>query len=75
LGRDSILRFWRGMKGGGVKGGFLEWLDSASLEVGNGPELREVLIRVVKKSRMSPKLSRKREDGIGSRHCLDAKSR
>jgi len=33
--------------------------------VGNRPELRRVLIRVVRKGRMSPKMSWKWEDGIG----------
>jgi len=35
--------------------------------VENRPELREVSIRVVRKGRMSPEMSWRREDGIGSR--------
>jgi len=34
--------------------------------VGKRPELREVLIRVVRKGRMSPKMSWRREEGIGA---------
>jgi len=40
--------------------------------VGNRPELREVLIRVVRKGRMSPEMSWRREDGIGSREQVVA---
>jgi len=36
-------------------------------EVGNRPKMREVLVRVVGKGRMSPEMSWRREDGIGSR--------
>jgi len=64
--RDTGLKFWMSVVS--RVGFFRSALILAVLKVvGNRPELREVLIMVVRKGRMSPEMSWRREDGIRSR--------